>query len=200
MSSFKDSGAEVDIEDVEQAVFTQRQICSQHAALFAFVRDVGILPRGHWKAAEGQVAIGAAVQIAIRSKAWSVIRKCALDPCCLVESSGMAGSIDHFLQADQVCLHLAQNRDDAFGHRSAIEPAALVDVVSDYPKANEMCTWVHSSWRSTIQPSSCYATCQGRMCPFVQRGRPLSTRSSELSIECLPMTIQPVENVMLTRG
>jgi hypothetical protein len=85
MTALDETGAEVDVEEVEDGAVGQQQIAAQAAAALAMApTDVVIATALDRKATKRHIAVSAAMQRAVFAEAALVARKVGVDPASLV--------------------------------------------------------------------------------------------------------------------
>ena len=136
-SPFYEASSEMHVEDMHDSIRAKLDVGLQHAALFpSFVGHIVVLPALERKAGKGHVAVVAAVQRTVRSKTYSIIPQGSRNLASLVELRTPGWSIHHLLQADNICVQLADYFDDSLRTYSSVEPLALVNVVCGNPETD----------------------------------------------------------------
>src|SRR5689334_524171 len=124
MPSLKVGGAEVDVEDVQRAA-ADVDVRAQAAALLAPAHaDVIVLGGGDGPAAQHDVAIDAAAQL---PRAADRVRQLELfgDEAGLIVFGLAVGDPEHFLQGDDVGVHLTEHVNNTPGLHATVHPATL---------------------------------------------------------------------------
>ena len=176
VAALSESGAEVQIENMDCARDIELQIDAQAAARFATeVGEVVIVERLDGNPTQRHVAVRAAMKYAIFSNAPVVARERVSEMPGLIEFSGTVADVKDLLHADHVGVELLENAGDTGEVRLAIHSTALVDVIRRNSKVLRVrlhcCCWM-------IQPkNSGMRSMIGRLCHSSYESSRLSDKS-----------------------
>jgi hypothetical protein len=138
MAALKESGSQMDVEDVQQSVCGDFDICAKASSLLAPAHaDVIAAGFAQRKTAQHHVAIYAAFKHPRPADRMSHAQLLGYESRLIVFGRGV-GYAQDFLKRDDVGIDFAQDFRDALRPHSAIKAATFVNIICDYPNPHSI--------------------------------------------------------------